>query len=63
MHEGLIIKGNVFINRHADPKRGAMGLGLDPCYNTRLPCDKATVRTTNTRGQNLKGYTLMPGSV
>jgi hypothetical protein len=48
MHEGLVIKGNVFINRHADPKRGAMSLGLDPCYNTGLPCDKATVRTSST---------------
>jgi hypothetical protein len=42
MREGLIIKGNVFVNRHLDPKY-AMGLGLDPCYNTGLPCDKSMV--------------------
>lgn len=43
MHEGLIIKGNVFVNKHADPKRGTMSLGLDICYGTGLPCDKPTV--------------------
>lgn len=42
MREGLIIKGNVFVKRHLDPKY-AMGLGLDPCYDTGLPCDKPTV--------------------
>ena len=42
MHEGLIIKGNVFVNWHLDPKY-AMALGLDPCYGTGLPCDKPTV--------------------
>jgi len=42
MHEGLVVKGNVFVNWHLDPK-WAMSIGLDPCYGTSLPCDKPTV--------------------
>jgi hypothetical protein len=42
MTQGLIIKGNVFVNWKPDPKYN-MGLGLDPCYNTGLPCDLPTV--------------------
>lgn len=40
--EGLIIKGNVFVNRHLDPKY-AMSLGLGQCDNTALPCNSVTV--------------------
>lgn len=42
MHEGLIVRGNVFVNWHLDPKY-PMNIGLDPCYGTGLPCDKPTV--------------------
>lgn len=42
MHEGLVVRGNVFVNWHLDPKY-PMNIGLDPCYGTGLPCDKPTV--------------------
>jgi hypothetical protein len=42
MHEGLVVRGNVFVNWHLDPKY-TMPIGLDPCYGTGLPCDKPTV--------------------
>jgi hypothetical protein len=42
MHEGLVVRGNVFVNAHLDPKY-AMSIGLDPCYGTGLPCDKPTL--------------------
>jgi hypothetical protein len=46
MNQGLIIKGNVFVNWHS--VYPDMNLGLDPCYNTGLPCDKPTVRMSPT---------------
>jgi hypothetical protein len=52
MHEGLVVKGNVFVNCHLDghdPKY-AMGLGLDPCYGSGLPCDKPPVRARAQHG-------------
>jgi hypothetical protein len=45
MHEGLFIKGNVFINRYPDPKR-RMSLGLPAvCEKSGLPCDSTIVST------------------
>jgi hypothetical protein len=45
MHEGLVIKGNVFINRYPDPKR-RMSLGLPAvCEKSGLPCDSTIVST------------------
>lgn len=41
--QGLVIKGNVLINRHLDPKY-PMSLGISPCLGTGLPCDQPTVR-------------------
>jgi len=40
--QGLVIKGNVLINRHLDPKY-PMSLGISPCLGTGLPCDQPTV--------------------
>ncbi|WIA19213.1 hypothetical protein OEZ85_003855 [Tetradesmus obliquus] len=45
MYQGLVVKGNVFVNWHS--VYPYMNLGLDPCYNTGLPCDKPTVLADN----------------
>jgi hypothetical protein len=39
--DGLVIKGNVLVNWHADPKR-FMSLGLSPC-TAGMPCKQTTV--------------------
>jgi hypothetical protein len=41
MHQGLIIKGNVFVNFHRTYP--SMSLGLGPCVGTGLPCDPTNV--------------------
>jgi hypothetical protein len=52
MHQGLVIKGNVFVNHHRTYPN--MALGLDPCYNTGLPCDTPTVRQSC--GSHVSGF-------
>jgi hypothetical protein len=42
VNQGLVVKGNVFVNWKPDPKYN-MGLGLDICAKTGLPCDPVTV--------------------
>ena len=41
--EGLVIRGNVFVNWHSDFKY-FMSLGLGACTGTGLPCEQSTVR-------------------
>jgi hypothetical protein len=43
MHQGLVIKGNVFVNHHRTYPN--MSLGLGPCVATGLPCDPTNVST------------------